>query len=572
MSSNALTSDLDVAVDHLVTILHHRGFAGKIQEILDNLVYYIPRLRRKRKLEELVSAFLESKLWSSSLNGDRTSLQEAAEAIFSWKLSISEPVISVFEFYEVWDRVIMRCPAWNINKLTILIGILGTRDKFGSLQRQYFLDNSHSVYGKYAKWRDDLFVPVWRQLFKQSLGHSPRDAEDLAVLMACVFTQSEVLHEFLNQFVSILLHLSLAYIRDYKNSPVFVSRNLGSIAKTLEYALCRTDAAISSNALNALTATIFDMSLTELHAPRANYSTQTHSNQLLTVVSILRGCFAYSPARSEKYGQAIMSLFYVDFLAQDFGKTGFYSYEYVYKLCVAACTFSPAEYYGCLDTMRGNIYQFPNNNVVNKSRILFLLNFLEASLGPVPITPRFLEEYLAPVVTYYAASSDAEICEAAHAAQLCIYGDKSGDHFLQVWKRTHYLKFLEQAVQRYFSKVLSPSQLIHIFAVISQEIPALRLVDPDVSREILQYTYLRILNSRQASPEELSTLIQCLVKQLPHIDAKYITDWLENCIELTQICPPQKEKILDCLWEQITSGQLSNDRALEWFLKTQSKF
>ncbi|CEP60040.1 Pex8p LALA0_S01e01640g [Lachancea lanzarotensis] len=571
MSSGGQTPELESAVDHLVTILHQPIFTGEIHDILSNLVYYIPRLRRKRKLEQLVSGFLESQLWSMLLGEDRSVLQETAEAIFSWKLSISEPVISVAEFYAVWDRAIKNCKAWNISKLTVLTGILGTRAKLDTLQTQFFLDDSNSVSGKYRNWKYELFMPVWRQLFRETMKHSPREAEYLAVLLSCIYENRDVNEVMGEQLAPVLLQLSLTVINDYKKSPSFVSKNLGSIAKTLESTLSKTNIVVVTNALRAVTATTFDISLREMHAPRANYSTQIYSNQLLTVISILRGCLSRPAIPKEWYSQVIMSLFYVDFIAQDFGKKGFQSYEYIYKISVAGCTVDVAQYYNCLDTMRGNIYQSSGNNVVNNSRILYLLNFLEFSLGIVPVTPDFLSEFFVPVVTFYAASSDANICEAAQATQLCLYNNKSAGEFLQVWKTTHYLEFLEQSTQRFLAGVLKSSQLIHIFAAIAQEIPALKPTNPDISREVLHYTYLLVLNHQKESSEVVSTLIQCLAQQLPHIKTKYITGWLENIIELIQFCPAQKEKIFDCLWKQINSGLLPDDRALSWFLSSQSK-
>ncbi|SCV01908.1 LAME_0G19284g1_1 [Lachancea meyersii CBS 8951] len=563
--------DLDASVDYLVSILHKPGFSGKIQHILSNLVYYVPRLRTHRKLEQLVVAMLESAIWPVAIDGDWIILQETAEAIFSWKLEISEPVIDVAEFYEVWDRAIRNCRAWTVAKLTIIAGILNTRTKFEDLQTRFFLDAPSSVSRKYLDWKYKFFMPLWQQLFTVSLRNAPIEAEHLAVFMSQLFEIRDVKKISGDLLAPVLLHLSLAYVKGPNASPRFVSKNLGSIAKTLEATLPNVDVGLANETLNSVCATAFDISLREMHAPKANYSSQTHSNQLLTVVLILRGCLLRSKTPRGWYNQAIISLFYMDFIAQDFGKAGFQSYEYIYNVSSAACTIGIAQYYCCLSVMRGNIWPSHESNVVNTSRILFLLNFLESSLGLVPIAPDFLDDYVVPVLSRYGASSNTSICEAAQAAQLCLYSNNSSGKFLQVWKAAHYQDFLQQSIHQYLGGVLSSSQLVHIFAAISQDIPLLSQANPDISREILHYTYLRILNCRDEHPEVISTLILCLIKQLSHIQSNYTTDWLENCVELIQLCPSQKEKVLDGLWKQITSSRLPDDRALNWFLNNQSK-
>ncbi|SCU82870.1 LANO_0B07712g1_1 [Lachancea nothofagi CBS 11611] len=569
MSLNTRRSQADSDVDYIINALQRANFNGGAQGISSNLLYYLPRIRRMSKLENLVESVLESKLWSTALNGNFSILQEMTEAIFSWKLEISEPAISISEFYEVWDVAIKRCQTWTIAQLAILCGALCTKSKFESLQSKFFLDDGGLVAQKYIMWKERIFIPVWRQLFVKSLDH-PEEAEQLAIFLTRIFEPNDLKRVPADPLTNVLMKLSLSYVRNPQVSTPTVSKSLSHIAKTLEVVLPIVGPQLVTQALDLICVICFELSQKELLAPQANYSSQVHSNQLLTTILIFRGCISRGRVPLQWYRQVAISLFYLNYIVQDFGKVGFDSYEYIYDVCATGIMQDFAQYSGYLEVMRGNIWDSQINNAVNSSRILYLLNFMESTLTQIKVTPAFLENFIVPVLSHFGKSSNTAICEAAYAAHLSLYSNHFSGRALQVWKTSHCRDFLNVSTTQYLNGILSSTQLVHIYCAIAEELPTLRQINNDISREVMQFTYLRVVNSGGESPQVVATLIQCLIKQLPHIGEQYLVDWLENCVELIRLCPSERDRILDSIWAEVTSAGISN-RGLTWFLNMQSK-
>ncbi|CUS23839.1 LAQU0S12e01200g1_1 [Lachancea quebecensis] len=556
-------SQVDQAVDYIINALSKPDSSGDIRVILNNLVYYVPRLRSKVKLDRLVRAMFRSRVWESALQGDLILLQESSEAIFSWKLEISEPVISVNEFYEVWDNTVTDCSMWSAAQISIIGGALKTRNKFKSLQTRYFLDERGLVAEIYARWKRQYFLPLWRQIFLQS-AHKPKRLRQLAIVLSAIFSPSDSTYVPCDVLCEVLTGLSISYIQDHSRCEPGLPRNISGVANTLEATLQCASKKVASRSLKLICTATFELSLRELNNPKQVYSSQVYSDQLLTVVLLLRGCITRPEISDIWYLQAIMSLYYMNFILQDFGRVGFESYEFIYEVCATALKMKPESYTNCLEVMRGNLWPSVMNNAVNDSRALFLLTFIESTVADMTIDAKLLNSIIVPTLSHFVSSPNTAICESAHAAQLSLYSNHVSPEYLQKWKCENCLKYLDLSTNQFLAGFLSSTQVIQVYTSVVREAAFLQPYNDDLVREILHFTYLRILNAWKMGPEIVTTLIECLVVQIPHVSQKYIIDWLDNCLDLINNCGQEKEKLLDHLWLQLTSNEVA-DVAFGWW-------
>lgn len=557
-------SQADQAVDYIINALSKPNFHGDIKAILNNLVYYVPRVRSKVNLDRLLHAMFCSKAWETALQNDFISLQESSEAIFSWKLEISEPVISVNEFYQAWDSAVTDCNMWSAGQIAIIGGALKAQNKFKSLQTRYFLDERGSVVEIYTRWKRQYFLPLWRQIFMRSV-RTPKRLEQLTLILSAVFSPRDSAFVPCDPLCEVLIGLSIAYIQDPSRCEPSVARNISNIAKTLEAALQYASKKVTSRSLKLICTATFELSLRELNNPKSVYSSQAYSNQLLTVVLIFRGCVTQPVIPDIWYLQIIVSLYYMNFILQDFGRVGFESYEFIYEVCTTAIKMKPESYVNSLEVMRGNLWPSVMNNAVNDSRALFLLTFVESTVADMTIDAKLLHSILVPTLNHFVRSPNTVICESAHAAQLALFSNHVSPDCLQKWKCGNCLEYLDLSTNQFLAGFLSSSQVVHVYTSIVREAAFLHPYNDDLVREILHFTYLRILNSWKMGPEIVATLIECLVVQIPHASQKYIIDWLDNCLSLINSCGQGKEKLLDHLWLQLTSNEITDDAFSWWY-------
>lgn len=554
------------AIDYLVTSLTKKSFPGDTAGLLHNLVYYTPRIRSRRQLVRIVGAILHSPLWNVAPEAS-LAVYDMAQAIFEWKLQVSEPLIPVGEFYHVWDQAVEGCSSWSLAQLAILAGILTTRDRFEQLQAVAFVDDSGAVSGLYVRWRRERFVPIWTQMVARNLANTVV-INHLSLLYSTVHAEGDSGMPW-DVLAHSLFELAMQHVKT-PGEATFVARHLNKIAGALRSALPHTPAATVSKVLGRLCQVMFELSTAELNNGALHgYSAKRYSDTLFTVVLLLQGCLSHRAAAAQWYHQTMVSLFFLNFIAQDFGTVGFEAYQYVYELSLTGVTASFSGLSHCYDVMRGNVWPVRENKA-NDSRALFMLSFMERALPLVPLPRDFIDSAVTPTVTEYIHSPCRALMETAHTVQLSLFANTVSDSRLTQWKLHNLQPYIELSTGQFLGGKLSSKQLLLVFQTVAHQFPYLSAAHKDLSRELLHYTYLQILNC--GSQDKKSTLVECLMHQLWFVNARHLVDWLDTCLELIGTCP-DKEPLLDELWDIVANAK--SDTARHWWysrvLPVQSK-
>ncbi|CAR26259.1 hypothetical protein ZYGR_0H00670 [Zygosaccharomyces rouxii] len=560
--------DFDHAVTSLIGLLRN-GIPQDGSVLLNNLVYYTPRLRNVRSLENLIRSTFESYVWA---NKDLFELYEMSQAIVQWKLEISEPTISLQEFYSAWDLCFANCNAWTPQKLAILGGILSTKSKFEYLQRNHFLDDSGIVIKLYGYWRNEYFLPVWCSLIGKSQPLSRLDE-----LVAIYSTISDPIDVKKNQVPWDTVTWSLTRLStNYLASPPFgdspSTRHLNQFVKTLQISIERNNQLVISGALGALCRECFNLCAREAGSsnPNKNYMGEYYRNILFAVIIELKSILDATRRIPENwYPQIIMCLFFTSFIAKDIGIVGFESYEYVYDVVTTGITICPNRwvYMQVLDTMIGNVWNgIPiRSNKPNDAKRLFMLNYMERTLPEFShLTPNFIEHVIRPLELSYIDSQDVEVRESVHLVLLSLFQNSiSGDNLL-TWQAHHYHEYVALATEHFLQNKLSEAQLAIVYQGMASRLPLLQVVDRHLTRNTLHYTYLKILNCPQVDQQRV--LLLCLIYQFPYVDKIFLVDWFNTCKELMskiKFDKAQNRQILEALWK-VVSGTKSDD-ALKWW-------
>ncbi|SCW00206.1 LAFE_0B11782g1_1 [Lachancea fermentati] len=547
------------AVDHLILILNLSHYQDDRTSLLKNLAYYTPRIRSKVQLKRLINSIIESHIWLPQNENGVLSLFELTEAIFHWKLEISEPVISIRDFYDIWDSGFRRCHSWTTPKLALLCGVLSTESKFERLQSTLFIDDSGSVHFKYREWRSNLLLPIFSELFHAS--HNSQSLNEMCLIYAPLCREGDIKHIPNSAVTRCLFNLSTEFMlgKDQKNS--FLARHINSIANALHLLLTWTEHEVVTQVLKVICSLSFELSIKELNNPKKDYSVKPYSDVLLTIVLILQGCASRLDLPYEWAYEIVISLFYINYLVHDFGVVGFSNYEHIHDVSIAGVTITSSGFYNVLSVMRGNLWSLSGNKV-NDSRVLFVLTFLEQTLAKIPIDSDKLKNIVAPLISHYLDFPNGEILETAHSAYLALFTNRISMQPMDQWKFEHAIQYIDQSTMQFMQKILSSSQLVLIYRTVASQLPYLKYINDDLGRQLLQYTYLKILNCKTL--DEKSTLIECLICQVMYTDERFLRDWLDNCLELLSTCQGRKKELLDKLWKTImSSGQ--NEAALDWW-------
>lgn len=555
-------------INHLLTILaHEEPFVNT--SILNNLIYYTPRIKSLSQLVQLVNAIFESDRWYQV---DILELYDMSEAILQWKLEISEPVLSLSEFFSVWDSCFQRCQSWTPQRLAILGGILSTKEKFLSLQATYYLDDTGKVGTFYTDWRRGYFMPTWYQFIRKS----SRNIDRLVLIYAMI---SEPCDDFGSTFfywdvTTLSLFRSFTeHLVNEDQEKTFVGKHLNKVASTLHTSISKSSSPVVSRLLSQLCTECYNLSTKELASSnlKRSYASPSYSNILFTIIIALKATLEGAKALPNIwYYQIIMCLFYINFITEDVGTIGFESYERVYDIASTGITMSddPMIYRDILDTMKGNIWKdLSCSNKVNNAKLLFLLNFMGRTLSDVPsITPEFIERFLVPLQSIYFDSFDEEIRESMHVAMLSLFNNSiCGDDLIK-WQGNHYLEYISLSTDHFISGKLSAEQLVLIYQKMSSRLPLLQAVNRHLSRDTLHYTYLRIINCKNNQVEQKMVLLKCLIYQIPYSNEQFLVNWLDTCMTLISeihFKRKQHEEIIQTLWEVIS--YMKSDGALKWW-------
>ncbi|CCD23298.1 Pex8p NDAI_0B02630 [Naumovozyma dairenensis CBS 421] len=594
-------------ISHLITLL--RSHSGTIPietlpAILNNAIYYIPRARSKENLQYLVSSFFQSELWHQLK--DPMELQRATQSIFQWKLEISEPIINLNDFFYVWNHSIINCNKWDIIKLSILSGIISTNETFLQLQKQYFLDDSGRVQEMYTTWKQKYFLPIWCQSIHQ-WNYKPNDKSkspelDDLVLIYSASQLDDSNMEFLmknnipwNFIVESCMKLSIQYItkgnlRDKRNqNDKMLQLNLNQVAKTLMTGIPRCDIRTVSKVLNNYTSVCFDVCTKEVNHGNSEikYADEYYSNIFIFILLTLKSCLQ----RSNKYGmipelwynQIILCLFYLNFIALDFGTVGFQLYDYVYDVTVTGIKMTSniqfknngmSYYEDIINNLKGNIWLNDNGfaNKINKSKMTFFLIFLQKTLpGLDGITGTFYNETITPLeyLCFEENNKDETIRDLLHGVILSVFDNirfVSGTGLL-IWQADHLLRYINLCYDQYHNKNnLSEKQLLIIIQTLGPKSVFLRTFNRDLTGELLHLTYLRVINCSPNEVEQQKTFIKCIIFLLSFTDDRYMCDWLDNIRELilkTKLDKKQYNELLHLLWNVISD--IKSGTAIKWW-------
>lgn len=555
------------AVTYLISVLQ-TGVLHHDDGLLNNVVYYIPRLQTIKTLQTLVKSTFESSVWA---NTELFDLYEATQATFQWKLEISEPTISLEDFYRIWDFTFAQSPSWTLQKLAMLGGALSTNFSFMTLQRTKFLDDSGEVSKLYGRWRNEYFISLWCSLISkpQPITH----LDEIVAIYATINESSDIKNKGIpwNTVTLALARLSTNYIKypPLRNSPI--TRHLNKFVKTLQVSVQKSDNSVITKVLNALCRECFNLCAREVNSlqPNRSYSDEYYRNVLFVVVIELKAILTSTQQIPEEwYPQIIMCLFHTNFITHDIGVIGFESYEDIYGVIITGITMCSdfLVYVHVLDTMQGNIWKnltYPNKP--NDAKLLFMLNFMEKTLPNVAnMSPKFIETVVNPLQNAYIDSPDSEIRESMHLVLLSLFQNFLSGDDLASWQAKHYLDYIAIATTHFLLGQLSENQLIIIFQRMSSSLPLLQTIDRDLSKSTLHYTYLRIINCTKQDNQRV--LLLCLIYQLPYVNKEFLIDWLNTCQELIYAIGfdrKQKTTILEVLWEVISSSK--SEVALKWW-------
>lgn len=557
----------DQATDHLLNLLT-TSKAPLSPAILNNLVYYIPRVRSFSQLEKLIHATFHGITRAGS---DPLELFQVAQAIAQWKLQISEPVIPVSEFFKVWNHCFLTCEVWTTSRLAILGGLLSTYDSFVSIQTRNFIDDTGQLIGLYEEWKHSIFMPTWTEL----LAVSKKDQRDLVLLYSAISKPADGTNFDGVPWDAISLQLSKLlseYMVNQTRCPEFYRKNLSQMAKAMRTSLVHSDTTSVNIFLAQTCRSAYNLNVKELNsALREDYSREYYSGILFTIVismnSILQAASAISPSW---YIQMLITLFNVNFIARKVGVVGFDSYESVYEvLCSGISMMDDSDlYYDILRTMRGNIWTFDHNlNEINVSKLVFLLNFMGSTLSQRRmVSSCFVDSFVEPLRVRYLDYPSQEIRELVHVMMLSLFENSCSGKDLLQWQAAHFCNHIEVSTDQFMAGKISKKQLIMIYQRMSSSLLSLQVIDKHLARDILHRTYLRILNSPPGEKSKQAVLIKCIIHSLAYLDEDFITDWLDTVQELLFTIgfdKKQTEEIIATLWNVLSHRR--SDIALKWW-------
>ncbi|QLL34376.1 hypothetical protein HG536_0G02370 [Torulaspora globosa] len=558
----------DQAINHLLTVLAQDKSVSS-PAVLNNLVYYTPRTKSVPQLIRLVNAIFKG---TSRPEFNVLELFEMSQAIAQWKLEISEPAIPPAEFYKIWDSCFRECYSWTRSKLSILAGILSTRENFRSLETGNFIDDSRQIIKLYDSWKRDIFIPTWCEFVKRS----NRDIASLILIYAAISSPSDACRYGFLPWNVVTIHLSRLFLRHMTapgQAEPFFEKNLSRMAKTLQTSLTKSDKSVVSDFLSLLCRGSYDLAFFELRnqTQTKDYSKQYYSHVLFTAVVSLNSILqTTAKAPTSWYAQVVMILFNLNFIAEDIGIVGFDSYQSVYEIVCKGITLADdqAVYYDTVKVMNGNIWGGTwSGNKVNRAKLLFMLRFMGSTLSELSSIPiPFINDFIQPLQKVYMDSTEEDIRESAHIMTLSIFSSHNNDADFLRWECQNYLPYLDLSTNQFLRQKISDKQLILIYQKMSSQLPILQHVDGHLSREALHYTYLTILNCPPQQLKEQAVLLKCLIFQILYSNEHHLVDWLDTTQELLssiKFTNEQRHDIITTLWDVVSHSK--SDVAFKWW-------
>lgn len=543
--------------------------------ILNNLVYYVPRIRSNAMLTDLVNAFFQSNRW---VHTDPLILLEVGQSVFQWKLKISEPIIPLSEFFGIWDDCFQRCTNWTLPKLSILCGILSVRSSFNELQNRFYVDESGKVGKLLINWRSTYFMPLWIQLFNQSIYKDAKLTDVLIILYSLVSDDKDVQNNNMAPQWNIISQSSvkviMRYIEEHDESETsFLAKNVNKIAKVIQCSLLKSSDQCIDRILDDLF--IVSRNLSQLEGsstmPNKYYANEFYSKCYITVVLTLRGCLESRNAIPlEWYYRTLLSLYYLNFIAIDFGTTGFESYEFIQEVSIMGLITTRntnnlyLKAFGNFKQAIDTTLKYPNK--INDSRVLFLLEYLYKinTVSEVLDYPFVQDEIL--VIETYLNSDYNQLREAAHMAMISLLINPSNSMDFLEWKNRYLLQYITLVTIQFNRDQLTKEQLYIVFKSMRGCCIQLQPLDKDIAKNFLHLIYRTIINTPLNKSANRFELLKGMIYQIPIIDVRYFTNWLDNILALvnqSKLDPDATKEVMDCIWNVLSST--SNDIGLNWW-------
>lgn len=496
--------------------------------LLNNVVYYTPRISLAPLLIDLVDALFYSPLLRDT---DPLEVYKAGEAIATWKMRISLPSLPLSQFFGVFDSCFKRCYSWSIGQVALLAGMVSARSEFMQLQKRYCIDGSGQVESLLCQWRQRLFLPLWVAL----LGDPGRD-EVLVRLYAGLSDPSDVGNAMLAPWWNTIAKTSFRAMAGLVRGPGDEQRLLSGLARTLQFALGQCNEQLVGGVLGQM--------VTVAQEVGQKSTPPSSSAPFIALVVTTRGCLeARSRVPRHWYRDAILVLYYLNSIAREFGTLGFESYEYVYELSVAQWPDTNSTIHAMTST------ELPQQ--------LFLLGYIARAPSTSP--------QLHTSVSHYLTSNVKELREAAHSAMVALMTRSPSAPATLQWRQDYLLEYASLVILQYNNDALSSDQLNDIFRCLAPSLVQIHTVNSDAAMALMHTLYRAIINTDPHTTCRRRDLLKCLTYQLPYCYPKYIVSWLENVNVLAaQSNDPQLlNDVHRSLWDVVSHSK--NDIALRWW-------
>lgn len=559
-NSLKMNEDDKIAIRHLLLALKDQRLVDpkKSINILNNIVYFVPRITDIDELREIVKAVFS---WTPQTL-TVWEWYEACNSILRWKLEISEPHLPLHEFLMVWNDEISGCKSWTVYQLANVAGFLACKVQLKSLQEQLFLDDTGNAVALLDNWKYTYFLPIWNEYSKVHFKDTII-VKDLCVLYAMVHSKSDSYLPFDSIFVN-LLSIIINYIKEGSAPPVdkrneFFLDHLNIICQVCAHCIPHLrEEELLMDSLSGLCSSLKKFSDSDDHLKKRRYNDKYYTNILFSVVLLLSGI---TPTAC-MLQPMIYSLFYISFILEDFGMDGFSKYQ---NLIHSLCTVLIKDFQLYDKTLKGMLQQLKNNpaNKIQHAKMMFVLQFLEITLANLELpNVEYLQNRIVPFIEPLLKDEDRQLRESSHVVWLAIYNNESWSDGINAFKLEKIRPYLLMSMNQYTGRLMSEKQLIEIWKQMTPSIKYLSSYDRDLVRNLLHTTYLKIINTENLDFK--STFIQCLIEQFYNVNERFIWDWLETTHELFEPLPSSsREPIVTKLWQFISHSH--NELAIRWW-------
>lgn len=496
-------------INHLILLLKSCSSQNinAVPAVLNNLVYFIPRIQIESSLVDLVYAFVESPLL---IHINPLELFEAGHAIFKWKLQISEPTVSLHDFFSIWNDCFNLCQSWTLPKLSILCGILTMKNEYDSLQKTYYVDDSGQLAKIFQSWREDIFIPLWIHLYNQSMTQDLDLTELLTSIYATVSARIDLRNKNMKPLWNVISHSCINVLIKHvygeasnDSKGTFYSDNMNHLARILQFSMTETEPHCASDILDDLIKVSLVLSQKEFNSvmPNKTYDIPFYSRRFISIILAIRGCLeSRNLVPTEWYKKSLIILYYLNFIADDFGTVGFMSYEFVYGICVDGLLMHKDVTdvtLSLIDLFQSHFnpsLRYPNK--VNDSRLIFLLEYMDTINKKIPdLDIKFVTNIEFPIVSSHLVSRIQQIRESAHTTMMSLLLNTSRSvNFLQ-WKKDQVHDYTSMVISQYNSGMLTNDQLHIIFKSIGCSLPLMQTIDRDMVMYVLHVLYRAIVNT-----------------------------------------------------------------------------